>query len=338
MAESNPMDMPQGLPTDVAALGEPNQIFAPGKDFQVNPMHLAATIGAGGAAILMLGVVAFFLRMAIDPIGENPPPKNMSLFFIVICTVMGFPCAWIAVRASKLAFGAAQRAYLLYDEVLVEMFDDTHRIIPWSSLGRFHRTHPFANDYKFAVVNDIPVHFDETMTNHAALVGAIIQATAVFRVTSALNAPTTFDSLRTMVPASYFLCRATVHSHSVLYRVSVVGNCLLFLNLGEGSAEAPNLKYRNSTVALGLAYKYHQRIDASLSVLSSADPYELTNVMSQYEGSFAVHSSEVSFVRGGSNGRLRLNLNVSDQGPTQFDLESAADARTAQAELEKFTK
>ena len=348
MPETSANELPRELPAEVAALGKPVQAFVPSAGSPANPLNLVTTVGTSCCALMLFGMALFFFRMYHKPFGVKPPPPGVSLGIALGCAVLGFVFVVAAVWYGGRSFGAVQRSYLLFDDFLVELLPDRHRILPWAKVGRFRRSHPWVNDYSFPVEGDDPVHFDETMTGHAELARAISQSVLAQRVTATLAPGTTLDSLRTGAPAPYFLARQTRwNGNSFLYRASAVGNCLLFLKVLEGG-------YRDMAnsggglvggVAFALAYKNYLKLQETLGKLEQADPHELVRLANEYEGSFAIANANVRAGRIlpltpwqqllGSKHGGRLELDHATDGRIGFSLETAADAQKAATELAK---
>jgi hypothetical protein len=350
MPETSKNELPRELPAEVAALGKPVQTFAPGAGSQPNPLNLVATVANSICALLLFGMALFFFRMYHKPFGVKPPPPGVSLGVALGCAALGFGFVVGAVWYGGRAFGAVQRSYLLFDDFLVELLPDRHRILPWAKIGRCRRSHPWVNDYSFPVDGDDPVRFDEKMTGHAELARAISQAALVPGATAGLIPGASLDSLRTGVPAPYFLAlRISWWSGSFLYRVSPVGNSLLFLKVFEGGySDTPNAVGGGLAGSIGfvLAYKNYLKMKAILEKLESADPHELLRVSEDYEGSFAIANADVRAVRivpltswqrfwGVKHGG-RLELDRAADGQISLTLETAVDAQKAAAELSKL--
>ena len=340
-------ELPQELPAEVVALGEPARTFAPAAGSPVNPLNFVATVLSIIVALLTFGMAIFFFTAYLRPFGVHPPPRGVALGGALVCATIGSVFLGVAFWYGGRSFGASRRAYLIFDDVLVELLPDRHRILPWAGIGRIQRPHAWAKAYTFSVDGDDPVTFDETMTDHAALAGAIGQATIAHRVTSTLAPGQTLESLRSATPAPYFLAHTITWSgNSSLYRISPVGNCVLFLKVLEGGYKEDLTPAAGGglvgAIAAYLPYQNYLKLKEALHKLSQAEPYELLAASGDYEGSFAIANADVRAVRitpltswqrlcGCKHGG-RLELDLADE-PLAYDLETPADALKAAAQL-----
>jgi hypothetical protein len=344
MSERYPNALPRELPAEVKALGEPAQTFAPTGGNKINLLNLALAAGAALTALMSLILATVFFAMYHSGFGANPAPPAVALSLALGCGVLGSAFLAVTVWLGERSFGASGwRTYLLFDEVLVELLPDRHRILPWTRIGGLRRSLSILGDYTFPVAGEDPVTFDVRMTGHTALAQAITRSCMVQRVMSTLAPGETLDSLRTGVAAPYVLARQR-SANTPVYRVSLVGSCLLFLKIIEGGVRSTANNFGVSPLVAGtvaaLEYRYFQNLKGALNKLAHADPSELLRVSGEFPGSCVITNADVRALRVKPTVGLetygRLELDHAKDGLVCYDLITVPGMHLAAEDPSKF--
>src|SRR5205807_5416352 len=127
-----------------------------------------------------------------------PWPPKVALFGGGGCILLG---ALMLGLAAFFPSGGGRRhppAYLFYPEVLVEVFPDRHREIPWEAIG-YPKPTTFRHR-RFPVEGDAEIHFDDSMPDAAGLARAITARLLLRDV----GGPAAADALAAGSPAPYF--------------------------------------------------------------------------------------------------------------------------------------
>jgi hypothetical protein len=222
---------------------------------------------------------------------------------------VGIPCVVLAFLFSVLAAyeglggqlgpPVVSRAYLLYKDCLVELFPDRHRIIPWERVGS-----PQAIDILLTKEYRVPVRegktllFDSTVPDHAELAQAINRQ----RLLGALGGEAGLAALPAGSPVPFFLAGST-SLRAATYRVSRLGNNLLFLHVGEGVTEEPKYEPKvNAAGALGAlaaaagtytSFLSYRKFRTNMERVEGADERELFQAACELPESFLVPAANV---------------------------------------------
>jgi hypothetical protein len=253
-------DVLASLPAEVAALGMPEQVFAPAKRVAAPAtrpfgVHIRTSLLIAGMGLLFWLCAVVFLGVLPVP-GTPPPPPEIGLYAGAPCVLVGSGfliwAAWLGMggtRGHKTYLGMdlptdltldprklrnpGTQTYLLYKRGLVEFCPDRHRIIPWEKVGIPQVSGlPGFVDYRVPVQGEESLRFDYTMPDHAELARAVTRQHYV----GAVGGEAALASLSTAGAAPFFLAGGL----GATYRISLLGKSLLFLRVGDGTTEDPD--------------------------------------------------------------------------------------------------
>lgn len=189
--------LPYRVPESVKGLGEPEQIFLPGRQCSRFGKMMGRILAAVTLSPLVIGGTSLYC--AVHPFGTNPPPT------IVLWIVGGF----FAALACGTAFGSYyyfsgagdnKQAYLIYANCLVELFPKQHRIIPWEKIGPSKSSIPAFKIFRFTTGAAKDIAFDGSLPKHAEL-AALIGSRGGRRLNSGLSARAAGSGAGTRPPA-----------------------------------------------------------------------------------------------------------------------------------------
>jgi hypothetical protein len=344
MSEPN-LDLRSSLPPEVADLGTPEQVFPPGTGKRPPNSYLAVT--AAWAALGLVLWVCAALAVGVIVIPGKPLPKDTGLMLGIPCMILG---TLVMLYAAWHGMGGeiSPHAYLFYKDVLVECSPTRHRIIRWESIRVATLNGGPARQYRFPVRDGKAILFDYTTPDHERLANAITRK----RLLVAVGGETVADALPTRTPTPFFLAYTRVPGAT--YRVSRVGQNLLFLNMGACLTEEPKENEHNQLLTMGAIgglmaglqqytklTAYHKFVEI-MDRLRAAGERELFQLAAEYPGSFLVSADDLREARidppsfwmrleGTVAGRLRLP--DTGDGKWTLNLPKPKDLSTATREL-----
>jgi hypothetical protein len=126
--------LPAGVPAEVAARGDPEQVYASDEEqYRRNRTLVRAVFGL--LALLLLAVAGFHFYTLSRPLKGYDLPHDTTLGVGIGTAVLALLLAAAGVLLTGTGVGAAwwgPRTYLVYEDVLVELRADRHRVIPWA--------------------------------------------------------------------------------------------------------------------------------------------------------------------------------------------------------------
>jgi hypothetical protein len=179
----------------------------------------------------------------------------------------------------------------VYPDVLAEVFPTRHRLIPLVKV-RDPEKHPLFTQYRFPVEGEKPLHFDNTVRDHARFAELIQARAAERRFLDASGGASVVASARNArVGPSVVALERKLKGNA--YRIFVVGDRLLFYRLAAPAVGGSPTCPRNAAVG-GLVFaflawnhrKARERFLAEMQELDRADASELLDRAARNEGSF----------------------------------------------------
>jgi len=339
---------PESVPPQVAVLGTPDAEFAPSADKRLSPMLRRLTILWASLAALFFFCAILFLVLR-EPFGKKSPPPAAMQILACACALVGglfLPLAvWFGSGGTRLG----PRRYLLYKDRLVEVAAGGRRDLRWDQIGPAKRTGALLPTYTFTVRDEADLVFDHSTPDHAVLAKTIATRAAENRLAAA-DGDANRRELASAGPAPFFVCRKPTWIGGQLYRVSVVGNGLLFLKVGEGfMSEKAMVTGGGALMAMAAAApvrRYQQYLE-KMRRAEGASERELVGLLAESLGSFVLGAAEVgsfSIERPsrfwkfmGSQHAATLVFTHARGAREALQLESLQDVTKAAAELHKMT-
>jgi hypothetical protein len=338
--------LPADVPSDVAALGTPQQVHLP-DEVQLRRNDLLLRIMAGCTALVLLAIAGLHFFLLYQPFGSDPPPREVALSVGIGCAVLGllFMATAIWFRASR---WWRPRTYLVYEHVLVELSAQRHRIIPWKNIGPPKPSSALLIYYRFPVQDDRCLSFDNTVTDHEALCATIVSKAVEGRVQVALGDASTLAEMAGAQPGP-FVVVARLSKGKGVFRVSMLGKRLLFYRVKAAPGVATQPVSRGGFNAWKEARIRQAYLD-EMQLLAKADALTLVQLAAANPGSFAVAPEDVRELRidppswwkhffcgvAGTDQEALLTLVHERLGTMQLALLSREDVRTATVEFPKI--
>lgn len=219
------------LPPDVAAIGTPSEIF-----------DLAASKHSGNtyltiAICLIFTVICFVTAVpmivcGIQPFVRTPPPPVVCFGIGGFCLALGVGFAY---GAYYFAFQSRARreAYYVFPYALVVANENGLRPIAWHQIGPVKPASTIDLEHVFPVEGEEDIRFDHASALHEALEMAITHRSTKARWKRQLSSEVRAAFSRTHSPPAFL---AHDPSDGGLFRVSHLGDHLLFARLGDGAA------------------------------------------------------------------------------------------------------
>jgi hypothetical protein len=291
----------------VAARGDPEQVYAT-DETQHRRNRTLARGALGLVALLLAAVAGFHFYTLYHPLEGYDLPHDVAMGVGTGSAVLALLVVAAAVVCTGTAWGDAlwgPRAYLIYEDVLVELCGARHRVIPWEAVGegRFNR---LTGQYRFAVTGGGALTFDETVRDHEALVDTIKESAAGRRNRLAFRDRAVLDEMSAAQVGPVVTAR-DLGSPGEGYRITLLGDALLFYPRGwsDPSDERPPTPIWTAGLAGALisgfnawAYSHaRQKGLEELRRLERADAATLVRLAQQTLGSFVATRADVRAIR-----------------------------------------
>jgi hypothetical protein len=283
------------MPEEVAALGDPEAVYPPDEKQVALNRRLVHILGGSIAAGLI--AVAGFL-MCCD-LFQPSWVTNQPQFGVLLAVGAGL------FALAVLLFGAAMwstdsafardrwgpRTYLVYPDVLAEVFPTGHRLIPLGKI-RDAEKHPVFSHYHCTVDGEKPLHFDSTVRDHARF-AELIQARAAERrfLDASGGASVVAEARDGRVGPSLLALERKLKGNA--YRIFVLGDRLLFYRVAAPvlgvSPTCPRSPLVGGLVFAVLTWNYKKaraEFVKEMEELDRADASELLDRAARNDGSF----------------------------------------------------
>jgi hypothetical protein len=300
--------LPAGVPADVTALGDPDQVYATDAARHRGVRRL----GQGLIALLvvtLLALAGFHFYVAEHPLpaydlsrgaahGAGVGVVGVSLV-LAVAGVVGTSTTW-----GRRLWGP--RSYLVYPDVVVELRPGWHRVITLEQVGAGERN-ILAGAYRFPVEGAGALAFDDTVHDAAALAATIKERAAERRRRVDFGDEAKLAEMRCASPGPSVLSRALHGRPGNVYRITLLADRLLFQCLGAAvlSDAPPNPAPFTMGLAGALIGGFNtwahaaarEKTIAELRRLEEADGPTLVRLALEKEGSFVAELPEVRELR-----------------------------------------
>jgi hypothetical protein len=296
--------LPAGMPEDVAALGEPEAVYPP-EEKQVAFNRTLVYVCAGLATSLLLGVAALMFFAYLNPsFGTNRPPDAVFLLVgagLLLAGVFFFGAALWYTNSAHGINRWGPRTYLVYRDVLAEVFPDHHRIIPLEKLRAPDVKTAIVTVYRFPVAGERALTFDNTVRDH----------TRFCELLQARSAERRFRESFGDESVLFGLCRARI-GPSVLavnckfvgevFRITVLGDRLLFYKVANGGGLSPTRPPNPfgglvGAISIWAHAQASQKFLQEMREVERADAATLLDLAARNDGSFVVGADDVRKAR-----------------------------------------
>jgi hypothetical protein len=279
--------LPRGAPTEVAALGPPEQVHAADEDqFRRNVILLRLLCACAG--LMCFAVAGFFGYVLKHPFGDSPPPEEVSLGIAVGSGILGLLFLGVAIlfRGS-----CASRTYLVYDAVLVELDSGGHRIIPWEKIGERQQGSPFVVSYCFPVQGGKALAFDNTLHQAGLLCQTIQDRTASRGVQRGFDPRADLTEMAAATPGA-FVMALRFGGNKEVFRITILGDRLLFYRVAASAGYFVNSSSQAGGLWGGSPTPQRQRFLDEMQRLEHADAPTLIRFAAENEGSFVLSAAD----------------------------------------------
>lgn len=273
--------LPAGVPAEVKALGNPEQVHAP-DERQARRNRLLLRGGAAGVGVVVLALAGLLWWVSDNPAPHLPSP-DVALGVAFAFAVLGF----LTTATSFIPWGGrlgVPPTFLVYDNALVEVRPGgRHRVIPWDRIGSPRQTSALLASYHFPVRDGKAVHFDSTVRDHKLLCETIRDRAAEARSRGAFGGAAAVAEMTAAQPGPFFLAQRTTAGGPV-FRVTVLGNRLLFYHMAYGAGVSAA---GAAVEQVGALAELRQKFLEEMSVLDEADAATLLYLAAESDESFA---------------------------------------------------
>jgi hypothetical protein len=285
----------QELAADVANLGEPVEVFSPGPA-AINKTNISLALLCVLTGLLVLAGASIFIAELIQPLGKDPLPREIAWGGAIGCgvialTFLGF-AGWFGARIRV----TGRQEFHFHKDALVEVVPNRRRVIPWEQIGSQRPTSGFAKTHRFPVAGGKDLRFNYEIPNHEALAKAIAGYALAHTLRRSLGGDQAMAALANGRPAGHFVGRTQSWTGGETYRITAIGDCLLFLKVATGfmsaKPQANAFGALGAVAAAGPVWRYMKFIE-TMRKLDGLDAGELVRAAGQYEGSFLLKAAEI---------------------------------------------
>jgi hypothetical protein len=298
--------LPAGVPAEVAARGEPEQVVATDEEqWQRNRTLVRVVFGL--LALLLLAVAGFHLYTVNRPLQGYDLPRDVALGVGVGTGILALVLAALAVVLTSDSVGGVwwgPRVYLVYEDVLVELRAGGYRAIPWETVGE-GEINTLVDLYRFPVAGGRALSFDGTVRNHQAFAATIKERAAQRHSRVTFGEETGLDEMRNAEVGPSIMVRSLGMSPRD-YRITLLGEHLLFYHAGwsvlPDHAPTPIVNFGLIGGAISgfnaAAHAYaQQKAEEERRRVEAADAPSLVRFAQEREGSFVASRAEVRAIR-----------------------------------------
>ncbi len=300
--------LPAGVPGDVTALGDPEQVYATDA-LQHQGLHRLAQGVIALLMVALLAIAGFHFYVAEHPIPAYRLSPGVARGVGIGVGMVSLVLAVASIVFTSTTWGRSlrgPRTYLVYPHLIVELRPGWHRVIPLEQIGADERI-ILSRVYRFPVEGARALAFDDTVHDAAALAATIKERAAQRRRRVDFGDETKLAEMRSATPGPSVLALAVHERAGNVYRITLLADRLLFQCLGAAVlsdvAPSPTPGTMGLTGALigGFNTWAHaaarQKTLAELRRLEAADGPTLVQYALEKEGSFVAELPDVRELR-----------------------------------------
>jgi hypothetical protein len=300
--------LPARVPADVAALGDPDQVYVTDAARHRGMRRLAQGLIAF-LVVALLAVAGCHFYVAKHPVPAYNLSHSAARGVGIGVTVVSLVLAVAGVVCTSTTWGRSlwgPRVYLVYPDVVVELRPGWHRVIPLEQVGAGERN-ILARAYRFPVEGAGALAFDDTVHDAAALAATIKERAAERRRCVDFGDEAKLAEMRSATLGPSVLTHAVQGRPGNVYRITLLGDRLLFQCLG--AAVLSDTRPNPAPVTMGLAGALigafntwahaaaREKTVAELRRLEAADAPTLVQLALEKEGSFVAELPDVRELR-----------------------------------------
>jgi len=281
--------------SDLERLGDPLEVFSPGPA-TINKTNISLALLCVLTGLLVFAGAGIFIAELIQPLGKDPLPRDIAWGGAIGCsaiavTFLGF-AVWFATRIRV----RSPQEYRFHKEALVEVFPDRHRLIRWDQIGVARPTAGVAKMHRFPVAGERDLRFNYEIPNHEALAKAISGYALTHAIRQSLGGDEAMAALANGRPVGYFVGRTQSWTGGETFRITAIGDCLLFVKVATGFMSAqpqPNaFGALGAVAAAGPVWRY-RKFTETMRKLEGLDASELIRAAGQFGGSYLLKAVEI---------------------------------------------